>query len=138
MDIQVGDRVTYKSINEPSYQARYKIIADENDILKVHNCIKEEQIKILKIERPKYEVVEEKKELLTEEEKEYLSSIINTINKYSGKNIKNLMVSKYTYHDELSFSTDLSVVAEITVQKNFYNLESNKLYTLKELGLEEN
>lgn len=63
MDIQVGDRVTYFLDGIK----RIEIVTDIENIKKVEDAMKRgKNYKILKIERPKYEVIEEKKELLTE------------------------------------------------------------------------
>lgn len=132
MDIQVGDRVTYKSSNEPDYQKREKIIENEDDIIKVSHCVKDEQIEILKIERPKYEVIEEKKELLTEEEKEFLKSYIKFIRleneiEYIEKTKNGIIV--------LWFSNSGNYKFEIDRYENFIGIQTDKRYTLKELGL---
>ena len=127
MDIQVGDRVTYKSINEPDYQVRPKIIINEDDIIKIHSCIKENQIKILKIERPKYEVVEENKELLTKQEKEFLKLYMQFTN-----------IITNTIYKKDGFINFIGYTVELALYKGFDKLVENKLYTLKELGLEEN
>ena len=118
-----GDKVTYKIreivyteiINNLSFGARLK-----ND----------STYEILKIERPKYEVVEEKKELLTEEEKEFLKDICKyydvteiRLNNIEIKIINNgHLVSCFNYPYNMKFE----------------NLERGKTYKLEELGLEEN
>ena len=133
MDIQVGDLVTYKSINEPDYQARQKIIINEDDIAKIHSCIKENQIEILKIERPKYEVVEEKKELLTEEEKEFLKMIY----KFRLDGIKTIKKQIDEDGERLRIKGNLDFITNYIPTKEFRGLELEKEYTLKDLGLEE-
>ncbi len=70
MDIRVGDRVTYIYDNEE----RQRIISNKGE-----RDYYSENTKIIKIERPHYEVVEEKKELLTEEEKKYLKNVIEPL-----------------------------------------------------------
>ena len=94
-------------------------------------------IEILKIERPKYEVVEEKKELLTEEEKEFLKKALEFGN--YGEATKNgtiKFIEKrgyfiYFYYDEWCSNS-------IYIDKNLYfrKLEEDKKYTLQELGLD--
>ena len=129
--IQVGDRITYKNINEPNYQARPKIIINEYDIAKIHGCIKENQIDILKIERPKYEIIEEKEELLTEEEKKFLKQYSSFAN-YAIYKIKK---------DE-NYLLFIDGADTVRTRYEFYNcfknLDDGAYYTLKELGLEEN
>lgn len=131
MDIQVGDRVTYKSSNEPDYQKREKIIENEDDIIKVSHCVKDEQIEILKIERPKYEVIEEKKELLTEEEKEFLKSYIKIIENLNNGEIIN--IKRCDVRILVHLRTDLYYEAE--VGPRFNDMIPGKDYTLEELGL---
>ena len=64
MTYKFGDRVIYRVSGETIET----LVADNEDV----NNIQENRLEILKIERPKYEIVEEKKELLTEQEKEFL------------------------------------------------------------------
>lgn len=117
MDIQVGDRVTYKN-------GATKIITNDEYCEKV----KEVYGEILKIERPKYEVVEKKKELLTEEEKEFLKNMIKyyKVSKiiFSGYDVniyeEEHIVNCPEYPDDLEFT----------------NIIEEKKYTLSELGLE--
>ena len=124
MDIQVGDRVTYK-IREIIY---IKIMEDSSMINKLKN---DGECKILKIERPKYEVVEEKKELLTEEEREFLKLYMKINNIKASKLIFNIF--------EITFiDGNISFTAYINTDYSFRKLIYNKEYTLKELGLEEN
>ena len=66
LDIQVGDRITYKY----DEKIRISIIENLSDIEFMRKFAN--SIEIIKIERPKYEVVEENEELLTEEEREFL------------------------------------------------------------------
>ncbi len=132
MDIQVGDRVTYKSLNEPNYQKREKIVINEDEIIKILECVKDEQIEIFKLERPKYEVLEEHKELLTEEEKEFLKSYIKFIRleneiEYIEKTKNGIIV--------LWFSNSGNYKFEIDRYENFIGIQTDKRYTLKELGL---
>ncbi len=68
MNIQIGDRITYKSAND---EERQVIMTNLEQI----DRYKDSGL-IIKIERQKYEVVEEKKELLTEEEREFLKQYI--------------------------------------------------------------
>ena len=64
--MDIGDRVTYKIIRTNEIST---LIIDGGALL---NDFKDKDfIEIIKIERPKYEVIEEKKELLTDEEKEF-------------------------------------------------------------------
>lgn len=131
MDIQVGDRVTYKSLNEPNYQKREKIVINEDEIIKILECVKDEQIEIFKIERPKYEVIEEKKELLTEEEKEFLKSYIKIIKSLNNGQIK--YIARYGVMIVVHLKTKLNYDADIGPR--FKGMIENKTYTLEELGI---
>lgn len=126
MDIQVGDRVTYK-INQTG--TTKTIIIEDTDTIKVLNDL---DYKILKIERPKYEVIEEKKELLTEKEKEFLKFLLN----YSPYKEEIKFIRKI-YDDYLEFiETDNSCSFDFRFKDNYFkNLKDNNLYTLEELGL---
>ncbi len=134
MDIQAGDRVTYEISNGVGGKIRrITIITEDNEAFT-------NDTKIIKIERPKYEVVEEKKELLTEEEKEYLKNIIKplkykslTIKKSSDNYIKILI---YTENDDCCDTLSLPYIKNFKNLK-FENLEESKDYNIEELGLEE-
>lgn len=122
MDIQVGDRITYK----------YK---DENNILiniMTSNVDKEivlsQNVEILKIERPSYEVIEEKKELLTEEEKEFIKSSLKIMNKIT-------IVYKLAGNLYFLENKDSGWTFALTTNNKFQGLKDNINYTLKELGL---
>ena len=110
------------------------------------------RIEILKIERPKYEVVDSdgthiveneiiyrKKELLTKEEKEFLKQILQFGNYKSGtQNGIIKYITKAGYWLELNFSE--FHCNSVYIDKNLYfkGLTEDEEYTLKELGLEEN
>ena len=124
MEIRVGDLVTYKN---SMGNIRQVVIKDEEQKIKYINNVKN----ILKIERPKYEVVEEKRELLTEEEKEFLKYIC----KYYDVSTIQLGISSICFYT----NTDYLIINAIIPEKlQFENIKENKEYTLKELGLEEN
>ena len=135
MDIQVGDLVTYKN---SMGNIRQVVIKDEEQKIKYINNV-DTYKNILKIERPKYEVVEEKKELLTEEEKEFLKQALKFGNYGSNtenETVKFICQSGYyicLYYDEWANNT-----IYIDNKLYFRNLIEDKKYTLKELGLEEN
>ena len=132
MDIQVGDRVTIDCMGD----VKTIVITREQQIEQIKDNVASYTNKILKIERPKYEVVEEKKELLTEEEREFLKQYI----KMSPINI--------TYITK-EFNNNKSIIIKLndgqgTAFCTYYTtdyfkaLEEDEIYTLKELGLEEN
>ncbi len=129
MDIQVGDKVTFKSIKTGEI---ITLVVSGNGLKK--DLLNKNYAEILKIERPKYEVVEEKKELLTEEEREFLKLYIKII-----EGLNNGKVDRIIRREEDIFivlQTGLTYKIEIGIK--FGNMQVNKEYTLKELGLEEN
>ena len=129
MDIQVGDLVTYKN---SMGNIRQVVIKDEEQKIKYINNV-DTYKNILKIERPKYEVVEEKKELLTEDEREFLKQckkINNSINYIQRFEDKTYLINE---------DNNKNVFILNDIHKNlFKKLENGYEYTLKELGLEEN
>ena len=128
MDMQVGDKVTYK-IREIVFT---EIINNLSWGVKLKN---DAMYEILKIERPKYEVVEEKKELLTEEEREFLKQYIKLIGFEKDVGYIKKSINRFLY---VILSDDSNFEIEVSYGENFKNLENEKVYTLKELGLEEN
>lgn len=70
LEIEVGDRVTYKY--KEGCEIFTRIIETNGDI----KITLEDDKEILKIERPTYTVVKEKKELLTKREKEFLEIFV--------------------------------------------------------------
>ena len=134
MDIQVGDRVTYRVSDE----IIETLVADNEDVKNIQEDIQENRLEILKIERSKYEIVEEKKELLTEEEKADLKDIIENVNKYSRMKV-NIISFRETNNGRLvinCFNNDYCMF-EMVVYEKFKNLNKLEKYTLEELGLEE-
>ena len=75
--------------------------------------------------------------LLTEEEKEYLKMII----KFSPGKVKYVTLGRYAgdcNYIHLNYATDCGVNPAHCVSKKFFkNLESHRMYKLKDLGLEE-
>ena len=127
MDIQVGDRIIYKHMGE----MKTSLITDDEDIENIQEDIKNNSIEIIKIERPKYEVVEEKKELLTEE-KEFLKLYIKLIKSLNNGQL--ISIRKQSGWIILELKTGLEYQADIG--SKFKNIEDCKKYNLSELGLE--
>ena len=131
MDIQVGDRVTY--INKEGIKK--EIIVYDYYIWKSFTTTFD-KASIIKIERPKYEVVEEKKELLTEKEREYLSNVIKPFKNKVGSIEKRKWDKKEYIH--------IYIVGEIGIDfpsfkpnTMYKGMKLKKEYTLSEVGLEE-
>ena len=125
IDLQVGDRITHKSIEEPNEEAKEYIIKDEHQLADIIGYAVNNEIEILKIERPKYEVIEEKKELLTEEEKEFLKLYMKFTHVITDK----------IYRKD-GFICFEGYTTELALYEGFNELIENKSYTLKELGLD--
>lgn len=131
MDIQVGDLITYINSND-SLRMRYKSIMINSDrLIDYKNKLENKEIEIIKIERPKYEVIQEKKELLTEEEKEFLKSYIKIIKSLNNGQIE--YIARYGVMIVVHLKTKLSYDADIGPR--FKGMIENKTYTLEELGL---
>ncbi len=127
-NIEVGDRVTYRCKNEA--KINYQIIVDSD--AQIEDFKQQKDLEILKIERPKYEVIEEKKELLTKEEKEFLK-VYFKLTDLEYDSIKRNNDNLYLY------LKDSIVFMKIELNDScFHKLKENTLYTLQELGLEEN
>ncbi len=132
MDIQVGDRVTYKYLNTSDKRRITRLVNNEYEIEDYKNMFsdieKENAIEILKVERPKYETIEEKKELLTEDEKEFLKYYIRLITiendiDYVEKDGTYIYIYK---KDQNFYRADIEY-------NTFNNLKENAEYTLSEL-----
>lgn len=118
--VEVGDRVTF--INGVK-----RLVKNANDV----NCLKECDT-VLKIERPKWEVVEEKKELLTEEEREYLKQYLI----YSSNQFQKEYLIKRNKSIWLEDKNGNGICFQYN-KEEFEGLGSNKKYTLKELRIGE-
>ena len=127
MDIQVGDRVTYEFIDGFGQKTKETIIITDDEETFVGD------VKILKIERPKYDAIEEKKELLTEEEKEFLKSYIKFVESF--KNGKAIEINKNDNWLVLTLKSEIEY--QVEVGSKYENIPYYKI-ALKELGLESN
>lgn len=145
-DIQVGDKVSYINPNdkydkngqeiEPEIQT--DIITEIRTRSLLITKARNKHIKILKIERPKYEVIEEneedeQKELLTEEEKELLKQYVKWIESLNNGEI----ICVYRSYSDIVVNLKTQLDYTIDVGARFEKMENFKDYTLQELGLEE-
>ena len=128
---EVGDRVTY----EFNGQISSTIIDNDGEFL-------DSRCKILKIERPTYEVIEEvneeeeKEELLTDYERGYMKRLIDSVNDVSGNKITNVTIIKQGDCDAVEFYTETLYLGKLTTKIIFTNLKTETNYGLGELGLE--
>lgn len=135
MDLQVGDKITYKYLNNGDDLIHTAIIYSDSDLSDYKERLEDKthigSIEILRIERSHYELLEEKKELLTEEEKEFLKEFI-TFN-----NNKEMHIIRKVENFIFIYGFDYERIANFKIYNlRFKNLEEYKEYTLKELGLE--
>ena len=136
-EIEVGDRVTYRYLNTEDKQEFVSIIGSIEELESYKRMIESKteisSIEILKIERPKYEVVEEKKELLTEEEREFLKQYI----KMSSLEITHIIKESNIYETCVLKLTDDGTTCWAYFRENYFKgLEIDKEYDLSELSLE--
>ena len=127
MDIQVGDRVTYKNLEGNVVTTLIVNNFDEADIKKIL-----ETREFIKIERPKFEVIKEKKELLTEEEREFLKQYIKIIENLNNGKVIDILRGETRIRVYLETGLDYY----IEVGPKFSNMKIDTSYTLSELGLE--
>ncbi len=128
-EIEVGDRIKYLD----KYKTERVTIIKDAEMVEVYKNDNGKYITILKIERPKYEVIEEKKELLTEGERELLKVMI----KYLCAEIGYI---KKTDEKVILIKNNGVEIAQIVIRDivlGFKNLQEDEEYTLEELGLEE-
>lgn len=127
-----GDRVTFENLEGNVVIMLIKTNAEIPEIL---DTLKSR--KILKIERPKYEKVYGKQEILDEAEKEYLSNIIKPF-----KDRVEYIVKITIYHSNKKFleimlkNGDYANLPYFRTNNMYKGMELDKLYTLKELGLD--
>lgn len=145
MKLKKGDTIYYK------YNTSIKREEHTNEMLicsftgkTIGQFEDEEQIEILKVERPiKWKNVYEHKEILDEQEKEYLSAVIKPFKK------RVIRIEKVkTLYDDSEFInivlySSISCNKEESIQlpyfkkgKMYKGMKRDKKYTLKELGLE--
>lgn len=139
MDIQLGDRITYKYINAIDKKKITRLVLDETEAKDYKNMAsdtnKESSIEIIKIERQKYEVIEEKKDLLTEEERELLKKLIININQFSCAKVNKISIDKTVHYNIVNFYKNSFYISDIKVKNEFSKLDCNKDYTLSELRI---
>lgn len=128
IDIQVGDRITFEVDINGLKTTRQEIVIDTARACGLQGST---EYKILKIERPKYEVIEEKKELLTKEEKEFLEMYIKIIENLNNGKVIDILRAETRIRVYLETGLDYY----IEVGPKFGNMKIDTSYTLEELGL---
>ena len=143
-DLQNGDIVTYRD-------GRKKIVFDDKFYGSNHFVLLkyytedlkdidgEEENDIIKVERPvKYETVfERKEEILDETEKRYLASVIKPFKNKIETIEKTIKIgdSSLCYLIMLLKNNDMANLPNFKKNSMYKGMETNKKYTLKELGL---
>lgn len=145
MKLKKGDTIYYK------YNTSIKREEHTNEMLicsfagkTIGQLEDEEQIEILKVERPiKWKNVYEHKEILDEQEKEYLSAVIKPFKKrviriekvktlYDDSEFINIVLYSSVTHD----NEDEIPLPYFKKGKTYKGMKPCKKYTLKELGLD--
>lgn len=91
-------------------------------------------LRVLKVERPKYETIYEVEEILDDKEKEYLSYVIRPF-RNRVKNIKKISHCKKCWI-KIKLTTDEGIDFPFFKKDKMYKgMKIDKEYTLEELGL---
>ena len=139
LDLQLGDRITYYYKDNTDNSLLHKVVINNDNELSMYQYMIEfETIFIIKIERPKYEVVaewKEKKDLLTEEEKEFLKDMCKYYD--IGKIAFDIDFNHIKIYDTNNKDDCMLACIDYPKSTKFKNIEKYKYYTLKELGLED-
>lgn len=125
-----GDIVTYLDCNNKEHT----IIIDTYDGRRLKDF--EQDDKVLKVERPKYETIYEIKEILDDKEREYLGNFIRPFRN------KIINIEKILSYDEEKEWMCIALKKEQSIKLPYFKsntmykgMELNKEYTLEELGL---
>lgn len=147
MKLKKGDIVTYKYNTFIEREEHTKEILICNFAGKTIGQLEdEEQIEILKVERPiKWKNVYENKEILDEQEKDYLGKVIEPF-KNGVKCIVKKRMCDYSHtlefidiilYSSVTYDNEENVPLPYFKKGTMYKgMESGKRYTLKELGLD--
>lgn len=145
--IEVGDRVTYietfKTIGEyKGFRAGFKIEEIKRQIVEIVMRSDRQYRDILKVERIGqngfYTVYEKKEEILDEKEKTYLNAVIKPFKKdieYIAK-ITSPLLDDGKYLRIVLKGDNVGALPDFKPGTMYKNMELEKRYTLKELGLE--
>lgn len=99
MDIQVGDRVTYKCININKEEAEIEIIKDNIMLNDYKNRFEQDFWELLKIERPQYEET-------------YKKGVITHHVTIETEKLKQLILENNNYYRNLSLKTKITLVKQ--------------------------
>lgn len=143
-DLQNGDIVTYrdgrkKIVFEDKFYGSNHFVLLKYYTEDLKDIDGEEENDIVKVERPvKYETVfERKEEILDETEKRYLASVIKPFKNKIETIEKTIKIgdSSLCYLIMLLKNNDMANLPNFKKNSMYKGMETNKKYTLKELGL---
>lgn len=143
-DLQNGDIVTYrdgrkKIVFEDKFYGSNHFVLLKYYTEDLKDIDGEEENDIIKVERPvKYETVfERKEEILNETEKRYLASVIKPFKNKIETIEKTIKIgdSSLCYLKMLLKNNDMANLPNFKKNSMYKGMETNKKYTLKELGL---
>ena len=143
-DLQNGDIVTYrdgrkKIVFEDKFYGSNHFVLLKYYTEDLKDIDGEEENDIIKVERPvKYETVfERKEEILDETEKRYLASVIKPFKNKIETIEKTIKIgdSSLCYLIMLLKNNDMANLPNFKKNSMYKGMETNKKYTLKELGL---
>lgn len=143
-DLKDGDIVTYRDSSKAVILRQQKELRTIDtiglmyleDYAKGLKYSKNKRLDIIKVERPtQYETVfERKEEILDEAEKRYLSNIIKPFRNKVKFIEKSIDLSKGEFI-EIGIKDDIDVMLPYFKNAMYKGMETNKQYTLEELGL---
>ncbi len=130
-NIQIGDKVTYTIFGKEETN----LLTSIAEINLMKSGIKENKIKIIRIERQKYEKVYKKQEILDEVEKKYLSNFLKPF-KNRVETIVKEEIDEEQYLDIYIKDEGYINLPNFKANTMYKGMKLGKEYTLKELGLE--
>lgn len=142
-DLRDGDIVTYRSgekrvvyKNELVEEDRMAVNTLNNYAENLKDDCGDTECDIVKVERPHYETVfERKEEILDEAEKRYLRSVIRPFRSKVESISKQVNYDKTEYIEIELSDMNTAYLPDFEANTMYKNMEVNREYTLKELGL---
>lgn len=140
-DLRDGDIVTYRNgkkwvVTQKQFRRGFLYMDCEDYTEKLRDKDGDTEYDVIKVERPvRYETVFERKEdILDEAEKRYLRDVIRPFR----SKVKTISKQKEDYQAEyiqISLENTAGYLPDFKTNTMYKNMETNKEYTLKELGL---
>lgn len=142
-DLRDGDIVTYRS-GEKRVVYKNELVEEDrmaaNTLNNYAENLKDDcgdtEFDIVKVERPRYETVfERKEEILDEAEKRYLRNVIRPFRSKVESISKQVNYDKTEYIEIELRGMNIAYLPDFEANTMYKNMEVNREYTLKELGL---